>query len=164
MPTFSYLYNGTPIQITLDSSGTNTYQATVGDRVILFSVGSNADGSLTLTLENGDRSIVRAAAEDNLRYAAVDGEAFSFTLPTTLGGRASRRSAGGDALIAQMPGQVREVLVSEGATVTRGQALIVLEAMKMEIRISAPADGVVKRVRVSKGDVVERGQQLIEMG
>ncbi|MBL8165981.1 MAG: acetyl-CoA carboxylase biotin carboxyl carrier protein subunit, partial [Anaerolineae bacterium] len=47
--------------------------------------------------------------------------------------------------------------------VTRGQALVVLEAMKMEIRASAPGDGRVKRLLVKAGDVVERGQPLLEI-
>jgi biotin carboxyl carrier protein len=61
-----------------------------------------------------------------------------------------------------MPGQVVDVLVAEGETVTRGQTLVILEAMKMEIRAAAPADGRVKRLLVGKGDVVERGQHLVE--
>ncbi len=76
--------------------------------------------------------------------------------------RATRKTSGG--LTATMPGQVQSVLVSAGDTVTRGQVLVILEAMKMEIKVAAPADGVVKRVWVSVGDVVERGQGLIEIG
>ena len=62
-----------------------------------------------------------------------------------------------------MPGQVRELLVTAGETVTRGQTLLLLEAMKMEIRITAPSDGRVKRLLVAAGDVVDRGQRLVEM-
>ncbi|NOG48992.1 MAG: acetyl-CoA carboxylase biotin carboxyl carrier protein subunit [Chloroflexi bacterium] len=58
-----------------------------------------------------------------------------------------------------MPGQVVDVLVKAGQTVTAGQPLIVLEAMKMEIRIGAPTDGIVREVLVKKGDVVDRDQQ-----
>jgi biotin carboxyl carrier protein len=70
--------------------------------------------------------------------------------------------SGGD-LTAQMPGQVVETLVSDGESVASGQTLVILEAMKMEIRIAAPADGVVKKVLVSQGDIVDRGQPLVEM-
>jgi biotin carboxyl carrier protein len=78
----------------------------------------------------------------------------------------SRRRAGGGSsgdLTAQMPGQVREVLAQVGDAVKRGQTLLVLEAMKMEIRVSAPADGLVSKVLVAVGDVVDRGQRLVEL-
>ena len=62
-----------------------------------------------------------------------------------------------------MPGQVRAVNVSEGDAVTKGQTLLVLEAMKMEIRVHAPRDGVVKKLLVKQGQTVEREQILIEI-
>ena len=63
-----------------------------------------------------------------------------------------------------MPGIVRQVLVAEGQAVARGQALMLLEAMKMEIRVTAPEAGLVRRVAVTAGQTVERGQALIELG
>jgi methylmalonyl-CoA carboxyltransferase 1.3S subunit len=54
--------------------------------------------------------------------------------------------------------------VSEGDTVERGQTLVILEAMKMELRVTAPEAGRVKRLLVQMGDVVERGQALVEIG
>jgi biotin carboxyl carrier protein len=47
--------------------------------------------------------------------------------------------------------------------VQRGQALIVLEAMKMEIKIAAPHDGHVTKVLVAQGQVVDRDQSLVEI-
>ncbi len=63
-----------------------------------------------------------------------------------------------------MPGIVRQVLVAEGQPVARGQALVLLEAMKMDIRVTAPEAGVVRRVAVTAGQAVERRQTLIELG
>jgi pyruvate carboxylase subunit B len=62
-----------------------------------------------------------------------------------------------------MPGQVRAVNVNEGDTVTKGQTLLVLEAMKMEIRVQAPHGGVVKKLFVNQGQTVEREQMLLEI-
>jgi biotin carboxyl carrier protein len=62
-----------------------------------------------------------------------------------------------------MPGQVRAVNVAEGESVTKGQTLLVLEAMKMEIRVSAPRDGVVGKLLVQQGQTVDREQVLIEI-
>jgi biotin carboxyl carrier protein len=62
-----------------------------------------------------------------------------------------------------MPGQVRAVLVAAGDAVKAGQTLVVMEAMKMEIRANAPFDGIVAGVRVQVGDVVERDAALVEL-
>ena len=62
-----------------------------------------------------------------------------------------------------MPGQVRAVNVVEGDTVTKGQTLLVLEAMKMEIRIQAPRDGKVMKIFAEQGQTVAREQILIEI-
>jgi 3-methylcrotonyl-CoA carboxylase alpha subunit len=61
-----------------------------------------------------------------------------------------------------MPAMVRQVLVIAGDVVSRGDALVVLEAMKMEQRMTAPRDGVVKSVNCAAGQSVERGQVLVE--
>jgi biotin carboxyl carrier protein len=61
-----------------------------------------------------------------------------------------------------MPGRVLDVLVQAGDRVHQGDTLVLLEAMKMELRIQAPADGEVARVLVTPGQVVERGQLLID--
>src|SRR5579885_3623028 len=71
----------------------------------------------------------------------------------------------GDAAIrAPMPGLVSNVLAEEGASVERGQALVVLEAMKMENDLAAPRAGVVKSIRVSKGQTVNQGDVLAVVG
>ena len=68
----------------------------------------------------------------------------------------------GGHLTAPMPGKVVEVKVAPGARVKRGQALMVLEAMKMEHTIAAPADGTVEAVHYAAGDLVEEGADLID--
>jgi biotin carboxyl carrier protein len=62
-----------------------------------------------------------------------------------------------------MPGVVRRVLVAAGDEVSRGQVLILLEAMKMEIRVTAPHAGRVERVSVVEGQPVDRGQTLVAL-
>ncbi len=71
----------------------------------------------------------------------------------------------GDAVIrAPMPGLVSNVLASVGEVVERGQALVVLEAMKMENDLATPRAGVVKSVRVAKGQTVNQGDPLVVVG
>jgi pyruvate carboxylase subunit B len=69
----------------------------------------------------------------------------------------------GGAVRSVMPGIVRQVLVAEGDTVQVDQALLILEAMKMENEIRATAAGCVTRVHVRPGDTVEAGAALIDL-
>ena len=76
------------------------------------------------------------------------------------GGADRQRGAG--ALRAPMPGLVVRVLATAGQRVVPGAGVVVLEAMKMENELKAPAEGVVKVVRVGPGEAVEKGQVLVE--
>jgi biotin carboxyl carrier protein len=64
---------------------------------------------------------------------------------------------------APMPGLVLEVSVEVGTQVTKGDKVMILEAMKMENVIKAAGDGIVKAIHITKGTAVEKGQLLIEM-
>jgi acetyl/propionyl-CoA carboxylase alpha subunit len=64
-------------------------------------------------------------------------------------------------LVAPMPGSVVRVLVEAGATVAKGDPLVVLEAMKMEHTVASPAEGTVSEVRVSAGQQVDAGAVLV---
>jgi len=63
---------------------------------------------------------------------------------------------------APMPGLVLSIEVKEGQEVIKGEALLILEAMKMENVIKSPGEGIVKAITVSKGKAVEKGAILIE--
>ena len=78
--------------------------------------------------------------------------------PPTAGGGGSGK------IIAPIPGTVFTVDVSEGDSVSAGDKLLVLEAMKMENVIYADRDGRVNAIHVKKGDKVEAGQLLVEIG
>ena len=61
-------------------------------------------------------------------------------------------------IIASLPGAVHKILVSAGDHVKKGQAIVVLEAMKMEIEVKAPKDGIIGSIEVSKGQSVANNQ------
>ncbi len=69
----------------------------------------------------------------------------------------------GGLLVSPLPGSVAKVLVEEGQTVSKGQALLIVEAMKMEHTISAPHAGRVVQLYFSAGDQVAEGAQLLAM-
>ena len=67
----------------------------------------------------------------------------------------------GDRVDAPMPGNILQVLVSNGQAVKAGQVLVILEAMKMENEIVSPKNGTITQVLVSKGSVVDTGSPLV---
>jgi 3-methylcrotonyl-CoA carboxylase alpha subunit len=62
-----------------------------------------------------------------------------------------------------MPGRIVQVMSRPGETVKKGQALLILEAMKMEHTITAPADGVVKEIHFAAGEQVVEGAELVTL-
>jgi 3-methylcrotonyl-CoA carboxylase alpha subunit len=70
-------------------------------------------------------------------------------------------AVGSGRLSAPMTGKVAQVLATAGGRVRRGEALMIIEAMKMEHTIAAPADGVVERINFRPGDLVGEGVELI---
>lgn len=74
------------------------------------------------------------------------------------------KSSGPAALVAPMPGLVVRVSVAAGDAVQAGQGIVVMEAMKMENELRAPAAATVKSVLVEAGKAVEKGAILVEFG
>ncbi|MBR4319409.1 MAG: biotin/lipoyl-binding protein [Oscillospiraceae bacterium] len=70
----------------------------------------------------------------------------------------------GEKVTAPMPGTILDVKVSQGASVSKGDVIMVLEAMKMENDIVAPCDGSVTSIVVKKGDSVQSGDTLATVG
>ena len=71
-------------------------------------------------------------------------------------------ASGAGRVIAPIPGRVASLLVKPGDTVTRGQVLLVLEAMKMEFPLTAARNGTIARLRCAEGEMVEEGVELVE--
>lgn len=70
---------------------------------------------------------------------------------------------GGNAVVSPMPGTIIKLLAAAGDTVKKGQAVLVLEAMKMENEIAAPKDGKIAALHVAQGDAVQGGAALFEI-
>lgn len=140
----------------------------LGGRVIDVSLEETApdhfsllvDGrSLRLFLERSSNGVTRLRTDHGLVMAEVIGN--RERLLRSAGGD-SGRAARSAPLKAPMPGLIVKVLVEPGATVKTGDALVVLEAMKMENEIRAGHDGRVGTVHVSSGDAVSKNDLMIE--
>ena len=99
-------------------------------------------------------------ADGDRRLVFLDGEVFEFEVQ-----RQGRRGGGGhhSSLTAPMPATVIRINVAPGAAVKKGDTLLVLEAMKMELPVRAPADGTVVKVACSEGQLVQPGLPLVEL-
>jgi biotin carboxyl carrier protein len=124
-----------------------------------FVVRRRAPGEIRLG-EDGAR-VAWVAASGDVRWVFLDGRAYEIEVERE--GRTRRPSAGQGSLSAPMPATVVRVEVSPGSLVHRGDTLIILEAMKMELPIRASSDGTVKSVSCKPGDLVQPGTALIEI-
>jgi propionyl-CoA carboxylase alpha chain len=113
--------------------------------------------------ESDRRHIVRIAHSQGRSFLHVDGDTLEYTTSRSGdAGSAMQTAAPGD-LTAPMPGAITQVLVREGDEVVPGQALVIVEAMKMEHVIRAPRAGTVRGIRARPGDQIEGGAALVEI-
>lgn len=155
-------FNNIILDLTPSDSG-KSYRATLDDKTVdVEIIRADAErGRLELRIDD-ERVIAYVSSDNAKRWVTVNGR----TVVVIKSSRAKRSGAGQDhasELAAPMPGVVRSVNVGEEESVTKGQTLLVLEAMKMEIRIQAPFDGVVKSLPVKMGQTVEREQILVKL-
>lgn len=101
-----------------------------------------------------------AVRDGDMVWVRFEGRTYRFELAR--GTRRARGHGDGD-LSSPMPGQVQNILVTEGDAVEQGQPLLVVEAMKMQLEIKAGHAGTVKRILVGEGDQVEAGVPLAEL-
>jgi biotin carboxyl carrier protein len=149
--------------IALDvSSNGKLFTLTLDGETIHAEVLYEENGKVDLLI-NGKRVTAYVSSDNARRWVTVHGQTFVLTKAsgTRKGEHAGQHAAG--ELTAPMPGQIRAVNVSEGDTVTKGQTLLIVEAMKMEIRVQAPFDGMVSSVAVKVGQTVEREQFLVKI-
>ncbi len=139
----------------------NLYSVSLGDQTYKVEILEEVDDRLDLLID-GRRLVAYVSADAGSRWVTIGGK--TFHLIRSAGPARSGAPHGGPAdLTAPMPGQVRAVNVSAGDLVTQGQLLVVLEAMKMEIRLNAPYDGTVISLQVRVGQTVDREQVIARL-
>jgi 3-methylcrotonyl-CoA carboxylase alpha subunit len=110
------------------------------------------------------RPIRAAVARDGAGLAVgLAGVVHRFTAGAEDAPQRSGRRTGTGRAVAPMPGKILNVLVRPGDTTAIGQPLAILEAMKMELTVTADVDGTVTAVHVASGDMVEGAQLLLEI-
>jgi 3-methylcrotonyl-CoA carboxylase alpha subunit len=114
--------------------------------------------------DDGRQAIVYVAGAGGDLWAFWNGEVYREQGEGENAVRSPERHDGGRYdLTAPMPATVVKILVSAGQTVKHGETLVVLEAMKMELPIRAPADAVVQAVNCREGELVQPERTLVEL-
>lgn len=114
------------------------------------------------TIKEGDRNVRVAVATDaSATWVFMDGNVWRIdnAPPDARRGKARGESS----VMAPMPATVVAINTAPGKTVTEGETVIVLEAMKMELPIKAPRSGVVRAVNCATGELVQPAVPLIEI-
>ena len=110
---------------------------------------------------DGQSELVYVAGTADDRWIFWNGQVFRTEREPP--SRGSQAATSAQSLTAPMPARVSRVLVRRGAAAKKGEILVVLEAMKMELPIRALADATVATVHCGEGDLVEAGQVLIDL-
>jgi acetyl-CoA/propionyl-CoA carboxylase biotin carboxyl carrier protein len=127
-----------------------------------------AEDERRIEVEVGVASDAEVAVDSALAHVDVDGQSLEFSLATPPSieeavRHAAAQAGGVAALTAPMPGRVIAIRAAEGASVVAHQALVVIEAMKMEHAVVTPLAGTLTRVAVAVGQQVRRGDLLAEV-
>ena len=118
------------------------------------------DGRYEVVSDSG-RTIAHGVRRGGETWVHFDGRVYVIGTGGTRIGRGGHDEA---SLSAPMPATVVAINVTPGQTVKAGDSLVVLEAMKMELAVTAPQDGHIREVRCRVGELVQPGVALIELG
>lgn len=112
---------------------------------------------------DGESHRVWLACDDDKVYVHAFGQSWELVLADPYDHVPEEAGSGSDVATAPMPGVIVEVLVQPDTRVREGQALLIMESMKLQSTITAWRDGVVESVHVADGQNVERGTTLVKL-
>lgn len=158
---YRFEHNGRVYEITIEPHG-DGFRAVVDGHTYAYELLDSQDGQVSLRFE-GRPATVYMARQNGQLWLSMSGCTYRLEKPVPHAARAAAEHGEAGAVRAPMPAQVRAVQVEAGQQVEKGQTLLLLEAMKMEIRVRAPGSGRVAKVLVTAGQSVEKEQALVEM-
>jgi len=135
--------------------------AEIGDEINLDGLFLQTGSNSGIWQINGNRYNVVAKEHENSLWAAVNGRVFRFDLKTD-----DEDGVGADAenlVAAPMPGKVIKLLAKVGDEVEEGQAVLIVEAMKMEHTLRAPTSGKITELKCEEGEQVDANVPLLEI-
>ncbi len=154
-------HRGEPLAIVLQPGLQGQAEARVAGAPLHLGWRRLADGTVALT-RDGRTVPVTVIRHGRAVTLHGDGASYSFEIVDPLQ-RADACETGGNRLVAPMPGLIKRVLAAAGQAVSSGEAVVVMEAMKMELTLSAPRDGIIAAIGVAEGEQVREGAVLAEL-
>lgn len=124
----------------------NTYRLNIGDKSFLVSANKNSNNTYNITL---------------------DGKVFETKVLTELQEKAStlieskKVKHSKTTIKSPMPGMILKIKKKIGDSITQGESILILEAMKMENDIRSPVSGIIREIRIKEGEAVEKGVELL---
>jgi len=159
-PSIKLQISGDALEVSWRASTGDEFAVTCGDWQATLRLVSFARGSVRLSIDGLQRSYRIGDAGDQIFLQCAESTKVVTRLPRYPSALSSSEH---ESAYAPMPGQVLRVLVEVGQRVSAGDALVILEAMKMEQTLRASADGVVEAIHVKQSDVVAPGDRLVEI-
>ncbi|HNO77653.1 MAG TPA: hypothetical protein PKN33_06290 [Phycisphaerae bacterium] len=148
---------------TIGDRSSREYRVTVGDRTLEAEIEIAPDGSGRMRLAGKVVRFFGSRRGDDIQVW-YGGRVYDFKIADTRqSAGAVKRSAMLPELTAPMPGTILRILVGDGDELVARQPLIIMESMKMEMTISAPAAGRVKEITCAEGELVEMGALLVRL-
>ncbi|RPI78372.1 MAG: biotin/lipoyl-binding protein [Chloroflexi bacterium] len=158
---YRYQWNGKIHEIFLERQG-EAYAVHVNGENYGLELIDNQPGQIDLRFE-GKPVTLYWAAEGGKKWISYQGCTYLLEKPSPQSILREGETATENILRSPMPAQVRAVLVSEGQQVQKGETLLLLEAMKMEIRVQAPREARIARISAVQGQQVQRDAVLVEL-
>ena len=147
------------IEVLKKTGNIQAYTLSIKDQIFNVSAELNANGSLMLNIDGHKQSVNVVNNGGELSVFTEKGKTLVTVVEPGLGEDLDRSSE--NAFIAPMNSTVIDLMVKSGDKVAEGQAVLILEAMKMQQTLAAPSDGVITELYCKQGDLVEGGSQLV---
>ncbi len=158
---YRYQSEGKIYELSIERQG-EMYRAILDGQTYELEILDSQPGQLDLLFAGRPISLYWANESDR-KWVSLDGCTHVLERPTLQRTSRTGEQPAGSQIRAPMPAQVQEIRVTNGEAVEKGQIIMLLEAMKMEIRIQAPYSGTIKVILVEKDQTVNRDQPLAEM-
>jgi biotin carboxyl carrier protein len=160
MSRHEFLFDDEPIETNLEKKG-DAFSVSVGDKVFHLTA---VNDSLYRIESNGETRLAAAVMYKGVCYIDIDSLLLELKEPSEDGpGGVAGEHGAKDRILAPMPGKIVKIMVAVGDEVTEKQALVIVEAMKMENTILSKANGRVKAVHFAAGDQVDAISPIIEL-
>lgn len=150
--------------VAVDSAGDDALQAAIGDALYDVRYISVSPHQIYLTI-NGRGMNAYVSGRGDEKVICIQGRSWRIQDADSLPSRSRKKGLSADPSVVTppMPAVVIAVPVAEGEAVAKGQAVVVVSAMKMETTLAAPYDGIVKKVNIAPGDKVMPGDILVDI-